>query len=370
LICKTELNKNRVKNKQLLYICTLIFALQLLSGCDTSTSKASAGISTLGKQLFFDSRLSFNNTKSCGSCHDPKFAFSDGYRRSITAEGNNVKHNAPSLINSSFYTYFDWDNPGVTALEKQHERPLFGQHPVEMGAGGNEAEILLRIKSDSFYKKVFLQTFPNDKYPFRFDNIISAIAAYVKTLNSSNSLYDSFMKGDTSILSISAKEGMRLFFSDQLKCGRCHVPPLFTTTNLTTDTDSVYINIGLYNVMDRNKYPENDRGLASFTKKESDDGKFKIPSLRNVTLTSPYMHDGSMNNLEEIIDMYARGGRNIINGPMAGDGKNNGNKDKRITGFTISAKEKKQLIDFLYSLTDSSVLTNPHFQNPFNQPNK
>jgi cytochrome c peroxidase len=341
-----------------------------MNSCNTSTSKASAEINKLGKRLFFDNRLSYNNTKSCGSCHDPKFAFSDGYRRSITAEGTNVKHNAPSLINSSFYNYFDWDNPGVTALEKQHERPLFSQRPVEMGARGNEAEILLRIKSDSFYKKAFAETFPNDKDPFRFDNIISAIAAYVRTLNSSNSSYDKFINGDTSALSVSTREGMRLFFSPQLKCGSCHTPPLFTKANLTANTDSVYINIGLYNINNSSKYPENDKGPASFTKKEIDNGKFKIPSLRNAALTAPYMHDGSMNTLEEIIDMYARGGRNITNGPMAGDGKNNTNKDKRITGFTISAKEKKQLIDFLYSLTDSSILTNPHFQNPFNQPNK
>lgn len=324
----------------------------------------------LGKNLFFDNRLSFNNTKSCGSCHDPKFAFSDGYRRSITADGNNTKHNAPSLINSSFHKYFDWDNPGVTALEKQHERPLFSQHPVEMGVRGNEAEILLRIKSDSFYKKTFKENFPEEKDPLRFDNIIKAIAAYVRTLNSSNSPYDRFVKGDSAALSASVKEGMRLFFSTQLQCGSCHTPPLFTKANLSADKDSIYINIGLYNIMNKNKYPENDRGLVSFTNKETDDGKFKIPSLRNAAITGPYMHDGSMNTLEEIIDMYERGGRNITNGPMAGDGKHNSNKDKRITGFTISAKEKKQLIDFLYALTDSSVLTNPHFQNPFNQPNK
>jgi cytochrome c peroxidase len=359
-----------VKNKYVILISFPAVCLQLLSGCTSKESKKSTDLPALGRQMFFDNRLSYNNTKSCGSCHDPKFAFSDGYRRSITAEGSNVKHNAPSLINSSFYRYFDWDNPGVTALEKQHERPLFSQHPLEMGARGNEAEILLRIKSDSFYKKAFEQNFPDDKDPFRFDNIIAAIAAHVRTLNSSNSPYDRFIKGDSAALSESAKEGMRLFFSPTLQCGNCHTPPLFTKTNLTANTDSVYINIGLYNINNSNKYTENDKGLASFSKKETDDGKFKIPSLRNVALTSPYMHDGTMNTLEEIIDMYARGGRNIINGPMAGDGKKNTNKDKRIAGFTISAKEKKQVIDFLYSLTDSSVLTNPHFQNPFNQPNK
>jgi cytochrome c peroxidase len=365
-----QINDTRVKCKYLLYIGLLMLAFHLFNSCGAKKDKSTTIIADLGKELFFDNRLSFNNTKSCGSCHDPKFAFSDGYRRSITAEGNDTKHNALSLINSSFYSYFDWDNPGITALEKQHERPLFSQHPVEMGAGGNEAAILQRLKSDSFYKKVFVQNFPNDKDPFRFDNIIKAIAAYVRTLNSSNSPYDSFAKGDSSAISLSAKEGMRLFFSPELQCANCHTQPLFTKANLTANTDSVYINIGLYNINNSNKYPENDKGLASFSKKETDDGKFKIPSLRNAAMTGPYMHDGSMNTLEEIIDMYARGGRNITNGPMAGDGKNNSNKDKRIKGFSISAKEKKQLIYFLYSLTDSSILTNPHFQNPFNQPNK
>lgn len=356
-----------MKNKRLPYISIYIFLLQLLTGCASNDNKALKDLPTLGRQLFFDNRLSYNNTKSCGSCHDPKFAFSDSYRRSITAEGNNLKHNAPSLINSSFYNYLDWDNPNITTLQKQHERPLFGQNPVEMGARGNEKIIWQKLKVDSFYQSVFAQAFPTDKDPFRFENIITAIAAYVKTLNSSNSPYDSFIKGDNTALSESAKEGMRLFFSPKLQCGNCHTPPLFTKANLTANTDSVYINIGLYNINNSNKYPENDKGLASFSQKENDDGKFKIPSLRNVGLTAPYMHDGSMTNLEEAIEMYARGGRNIPNGPMAGDGKKNSNKDKRISGFSISANEKKQLIDFLYSLTDSSILTNPHFQNPFNQ---
>ena len=122
----------------------------------------------------------------------------------------------------------------------------------------------------------------------------------------------------------------------------------------------------MYNVGNKNLYPDLDNGIRSLTEKLTDDGKFKIPSLRNVALTAPYLHDGSTNTLNEIIDQYARGGRLITTGPNAGDGSLNKCKDNRIKGFMLSPKEKQDLINFLFSLTDSSVLTNPDFQNPFN----
>jgi cytochrome c peroxidase len=327
-------------------------------------------MSEAGRRLFFDTRLSFNNTRSCGSCHDPKFAFTDGYRRSITASGENVKHNAPSLVNITFQNYFDWANPAVTALEKQQERPLFSEHPAELGAKGNELLILNRLKKDSLYQQYFAVAFPCEKDPFSFTNIIHCIASFVRTLRSSNAPYDQFMNGDTAALSQSAKAGMELFFSDRLACGSCHIAPMFTRATMTKNTDSIYFNTGLYNVAGSDQYPAEDKGLETITGRSGDNGKFKTPSLRNVAITAPYMHDGSINTLEEVLDMYARGGRNTIAGPFAGDGKNNKLKDGHINGFALSAIEKKQLIDFLFSLTDSSVLTNPAFQNPFTISNK
>lgn len=332
--------------------------------------KVQLAVIETGRHLFFDTRLSYNNTKSCGSCHDPKFAFTDGYRTSITAGGDNVKHNAPSLINIVYQHYFDWANPNVTTLEKQHERPLFNEHPPELGAKGNETMILERLKADTFYQRMFAALYPNEKDPFIFSHIISSIAAFIRTVRSFNAPYDKFMTGDSGALSSSVKAGMQLFFSERLKCATCHAPPLFTSATRTTNIDSVYFNIGLYNVLNKNIYPAEDNGLAAITNKIRDDGKFKIPSLRNVSLTAPYMHDGSMNTLEEIIDMYIRGGRKTTTGPFTGDGKYNSNKDKRINGFILSAGEKKDLISFLFSLTDSSVLTNTAFQNPFNLGNK
>jgi len=318
-----------------------------------------------GRYLFFDTRLSYNNSKSCGSCHDPKFAFSDGYRRSITANGDNVKHNAPSLINISLHNYFDWANPTVTSLEKQHERPLFNEHPTELGAKGNEALILSRLKADQQCMQRFSRAFPGEKEPVNFPNIIRAIAAFVKTIRSFNSAYDKFVQGDSTAMTISAKEGMKLFFSKSLGCGDCHKPPMFTTAGLTKALDSIYFNTGLYNISGKDRYPADDNGLAAITNNPADDGKFKTPSLRNVALTAPYMHDGSINTIEEVIDMYQRGGRLINSGPNAGNGSKNSLKNKMITGFTLSAKERNELISFLYSLTDSSILANPRFQNPF-----
>ena len=324
----------------------------------------------LGRYLFFDTRLSFNSTKSCGSCHDPKFAFTDGYRNSITAGGENVKHNAPSLVNSVFMLYFDWANPTVTSLEKQHERPLFNETPVELGAKGNELAILEKLKADSFYKKQFALAFVQDKNPFQFSNIIESIAAFNASIQSYNSPYDKFIVGDSNALSLSAKAGLQLFFSDRLNCSSCHAGKDFTTATLTKNIDSIYFNTGLYNLLNKNIYPADDNGLVSVTNKKNDDGKFKVPSLRNVGITTPYMHDGSINTLSEVIDMYATGGRKIEAGPLSGDGSRNTLKDKRINGFAITNTEKKQLVDFLFSLSDSTVLTNPAFQNPFNLINK
>lgn len=350
-------------------VCLLWLLNKKVQNGDPAVEKDKAMVKT-GRYLFFDTRLSHNNTKSCGSCHDPKFAFTDGYRRSITANGENVKHNTPSLVNIVLQHYFDWANPNVTTLEKQQERPLFNEHPAELGAKGKEALILKRLQADSFYRHKFAAAFPGVKDPISFTNIISCIAAFVSTIRSTDAPYDKFMKGDTTALSAVAKAGMNLFFSDRLHCASCHTTPFFTSATKTTNTDSIYFNTGLYNIAGTNKYPAEDNGLAFITGKINDDGKFKTPSLRNVALTAPYMHDGSINTLEEVIDMYARGGRNISAGPFAGDGRNNSLKDSRIRGFTLSVIEKKQLIGFLFSLTDSAVLTNPAFQNPFTISNK
>lgn len=315
---------------------------------------------TAGRYLFFDTRLSYNATKSCASCHDPRFAFTDGYRRSITASGDQVLHNSPSLINAGTYHVFDLANPAITTLEQQHARPLFNTHPVELGAAGNETVILKRLQQDAHYRQLFREIFPSDEDPLTFTHIIQCIAAYVRTLESRLSPYDRFIAGDSTALTPSAKQGMALFFSSRLHCSSCHAGPLFTQAALTGNADSVYANTGLYQ-----KYPAADGGIIAVTGRPQDEGRFKIPSLRNVAVTAPYMHDGSVNTLDEVITLYSRGGKQTISGPLAGDGSLNPYKDKRLRPFLINPEERQQLIDFIYALTDSSVFSNPLFQNPF-----
>lgn len=360
---------NKIRPVLLFLILTGFVALVLfkLKNDKAGNKVAENDLAETGRYLFFDTRLSFNNTKSCASCHDPKFAFSDGYRRSITANGDIVLHNAPSLINSAALFYFDWANPAINSLEKQHERPLYGEHPVELGVKGNENEILGLLKKDKLYQDLFFKIFPSQKDPFIFSNLISAIAAYVRTLKSSQSAYDSYVNGNEKALSESAKRGKELFSSSRLKCISCHVPPDFTLASVTRNTDSIYYNTGLYNVENLNQYPVYDSGLSMVSGKQKDNGKFKTPSLRNVAITAPYMHDGSVNTLEEVIAIYANGGRNISisSGPDWGDGRFHQNKDKRISGFSLNQDEEQDLINFLYALTDSTISANPHFTNPW-----
>jgi cytochrome c peroxidase len=255
----------------------------------------------------------------------------------------------------------DWANPLITNTYQQNERPLFNEHPIELGVKNNEAKILLRFKGDTLYRSLFKAAYPNDS-GITIIHIRNAISIFVNSLVSFQSPYDKYAAGDTVQLSDAAKNGLKLFFSHKLNCASCHTPPLFSVNDIRNNlpADSIYLNIGLYNYTNVNKDP----GLFLFTKKKNDLGKFKVPSLRNIAITSPYMHDGSLPSLDRVIDNYSRGGQIIDLGNEKSDGRLSPNKDRRITGFPITAKEKTDLIEFLYSLTDSTILLNPAFANP------
>lgn len=342
--------------KKLLILATLIILLSCSMKKGTSLN---AERQELGHYLFFDTRLSLNNTKSCASCHNPAFAFSDGYRTSATALGENVLHNAPSLINSVYLKKYDWAHPNATDFITQIKRPLYGNHPVELGLDKHITELQEQFSKDSLYTILFKKAFPNAATLFTKEQIETAIVEYEKTLESQQSQFDK------EELTPNQYNGLRLFASKKLNCVVCHPPPHFTLATKTENIDSIYANIGLYNINNTSQYPTNDDGLSSFTHKQKDNGKFKIPSLRNIMLTAPYMHDGSMATINEVIDMYARGGRSIMVGENKGDGKLNKNKHPLIKGFEITTKEKQDLIEFLTSLTDSSIFYKQSFQNPF-----
>lgn len=349
----------------LMFSLLRVTGILALSSCGNPIADQEEMREELGHRLFFDTRLSFNNTKSCASCHDPALAFTDGYRRSITASGDMTLRNAPSLINISGYKYYDWADPGIVTLEQQHLRPLFGQDPIELGAKENEEKILLRLNNDGAYKKLFRAAFPEKTEPVTLENSIFAIAAYIRSLQSLSSPYDFYIAGDSNALNASERRGMQLFFSGRTQCASCHPPPLFTLAGLSSNIDSVYRNTGLYNIGNKGYYPVSDPGLAARTGNPDHDGKFKIPSLRNVSLTSPYMHDGSVRSLTEVLAIYKQGGRILKEGPMAGDGRKHPGKDPRISGFDLSSDEKDALVDFLYALTDTTLSSRPQFKNPF-----
>ncbi len=335
-------------------ITTLAFSFVEPSKIDTN-----AALVDLGHHLFFDQKLSANLAKSCSSCHDPKYAFTDGYKKSTGIYGDEVLRNAPTLLNIKDRKSLTWADIELHDLEKQMLKPIFSTTPPELGAKGNESLILSRFKNDKSYKKKFKQAFPKDKKPITFDNIISAIAAYQRTFTSVDSPYDHFlMKKDSSILSEDARAGMALFFGNRLNCSTCH-----NGKNFDEPTRGYpFANIGLYYCEDI--YPVEDRGQYNHTLDSNDIGAFRIPSLRNIALTAPYYHDGSANTLEQVIDVYATAGRMVNFGSCRGNGAESPWRDGRLEPFEISQKEKYQLISFLHSLTDSTIFNNPNYQNP------
>jgi cytochrome c peroxidase len=357
---------NTVAPVMLFFIVTASF----LNACDAFEKKAGREIISsstdslkieLGRRLFYDKDLSLNSTKSCASCHNPSFAFSDGYRTSTTALGQTLLHNAPGLINTTFYRFYDWADTGINHYSKQIKRPLYSNHPVELGLNVEIQRKIALLEKNNTYKNLFAGIYTSNP-AITTGNIEDAIIAFVQSLQSFRSPYDHFMAGDISAMTSEAQQGMQLFFSARLQCGSCHKAPLFTSNDsrYALPADSIYFNTGLYNI--KGRYPAGDEGLFEHTRRASDIGRFKTPSLRNIALTAPYFHDGSAASLTEVIDIYSRGGRKIVAGPTTGDGKDNPHKDRRVNGFTLNTAERRALIAFLYALTDSSVLTNPAFQ--------
>lgn len=323
----------------------------------------------LGRYLFFDRRLSFNQTKSCAGCHAPQFAFTDGYRRSFGATADMHQRNAQPLFNLIFLERLTSANPSFSLPEQQMVNPFFNTKFIELGIEGHEEEILNRLRNSSQYQELFAKAFKGKDSTVTIRNIITSIAAFTKTIISSDSPYDRYKYyGEKNALNASAQRGLQLFFSDSLNCSSCHSG--FNFSGGTDDrsfpvTQRIYFNNGLYNTDGKGAYPVDDEGLKEFTQLPADMGKFRIPTLRNLVYTGPYMHDGSMLTLTEIIDMYARGGRLIAQGEHNGDGSKSPLKDPRIKGFHITPQQKADLLSFLVSLSDSGMIVNPKYQNPF-----
>lgn len=325
----------------------------------------------LGRHLFHDTRLSVNNTLACAGCHAVNLAFADGRAVARGATGQNHPRNAPGLVNAAYQATLDWANPAPRTLEQQMHTPLFGEAPIEMGVNdANRATILQRLQSDADYPARFASAFGGEAAPLRWDNVIKAIAAFERTLISAGSRYDQTLAG-TLTLSDSEQRGQALFFGQRgaAHCVQCHAGPnlgggAFVSTEGSVGTSGFY-NIGLFNIGDTGAYPVGNQGLIEFTGQPEDMGRFRAPSLRNVALTAPYLHDGSAATLEAVVALHAAGGRVYGPGPYAGDGRANPYKEPLIDQIAINAEEQADLVAFLQALTDPGIAEQPGFADPF-----
>jgi cytochrome c peroxidase len=323
----------------------------------------------LGRYLFYDLRMSVNGEGSCGTCHIQRYGFTNQLPVGIGVTGQSHPRRVMPLANVAWFTKFNWANPTVTQLEDQSVTPLFNDHPVELGLNAKNDAFLKVVDSDPVYVKLFPQAFPGEQEPYDFVHVRKALAAFERTLVSGNSPYDRYRYGhDENAISAAAKRGEDLFFHMPYGCSHCH-------GGFTMGGDTVYqqggaegagfLNNGLYNLAGKYSYPADNLGLYDYTHNAADIGKFKPPSLRNVAVRAPYMHDGSLRTLDDVLDHYAHGGQEIKDGPNAGDGSKNPNKSGFIQGFTLTAQQRADMKAFLESLTDEEFLTNPQLSNPW-----
>lgn len=323
----------------------------------------------LGRHLFYDKRLSLNQTQSCASCHKQERAFADERGRGLGSTGQLHPRGPMSLVNVAYAPVLTWANPNVKQLEQQALVPMFGDHPVELGMTGKEDLLVQRIEREPRYERLFRAAFPQEDKRVTMKNVTKAIASFERTLLSGDSPYDEYRRGDDpNAISESAKRGEALFFSERLECFHCHGGFNFTGTVDYLGKGMVEVefhNTGLYNLKGKSSYPEPNVGLFEFTQQEEDIGKFKAPTLRNIALTAPYMHDGSVRTLEDAVEHYRVGGRRILTGPNAGNGFENPNKSEFVKSFEMTEGEKQDLLAFLRSLTDRSLLEDPRFRDPW-----
>ncbi len=321
----------------------------------------------LGRHLFYDTRLSVNGKQSCASCHEQAKAFTDGKARAEGTTGEIHPRSSMSIVNIAYTPVLTWANPNMKQLERQALVPMFGEHPVELGLSGKENEVIAKLKDEPRYQKLFPAAF-GDPDTFTIENITKAIAAFERVLISGDSPYDRYLNGQRNAITASAKRGEALFYGERLECFHCHGGFNFSQT-----TDHVgkafaeieFHNTGLYNLDGKGAFPKDNQGTFEITQRSEDMGKFRAPTLRNIAVTAPYMHDGSIATLEGVIDHYAAGGRTIKSGEFKGVGSANPNKSQFVKGFTLNAREKRDLLAFLKSLTDEKFLTDQRFKNPW-----
>ncbi|MFM2194545.1 MAG: hypothetical protein RL092_145 [Bacteroidota bacterium] len=274
----------------------------------------------LGKKLFYDVQLSRDYSHHCGSCHALSAAFTDGQRVSVIHE-NSIKRNAPTLVNLAWSPYLMAEG-GVPNLELQALAPIHESHEFNLSM----QELILRLQENEEYELLSQRAYQRSIDAFV---ITRALACFQRSFISGDSKFDRVYYLKQENFSVSEQRGFDLFFSDQTQCSSCHAPPFFTSYE--------FASLGL---------TDGDEGLKRKTYREEDAGKFKTPTLRNIEITGPYMHNGSFGSLEEVIEFYNAGG---------GPGRNKSNK---INPLLLTEQEKQDLVAFLKTLTDWNFVQN------------
>jgi cytochrome c peroxidase len=326
----------------------------------------SAEKAELGRHLFYSTELSQNRTQSCGSCHLQELAFTDGKAGAVGSTGQVHRRSSMALGNVGYASALTWSSDVVRTLEDQALLPIFGEDPVELGMAGQEVELIRRLEADATLRALFADAFPDAGSPVTLDHLLKSLATFQRTLITADAPYDRWQRGEQD-LDPAAMRGMELFFSERLECFHCHGSFSFTDsvrTNQTVFDELAFHNTGLYNLDKDGAYPEKDRGLFELTGRAADMGRFRAPTLRNIELTAPYMHDGSVPSLDDVIDHYAAGGRTITDGPNAGVGSENLHKSEFVKGFVLEGTERDDLKAFLRALTDRTFLVDPRFSDP------
>lgn len=302
----------------------------------------------LGKMLYFDSRLSGDSSIACAKCHVPEKGWSNGLQMSDAYPGTKHWRHVPTILNAAYLKQLFWDGR-AGSLEKQSLGPI--EAPIEMNQ--NFAHLTEKLSGIPYYKQTFKKVFDSD---VTTENLAKAISAFERTIVSKPGPLDRYLQGDKQALTESQKRGLALF-SGKANCIACHHGPLLTDQSfhatgtpeidpLKTETDRISTRHFFAKV---NGYPEPrtvdaDYGLEFITKKSSDRGKFKTPSLRELRWTAPYMHNGAFETLEDVVEFYMRGG-----------GKH-ANKDKRLKRFELSDSEFDDLLNFLDALSSEKPL--------------
>ena len=273
----------------------------------------------LGQHLFADPRLSLDGKYSCQNCHAPARAFTDGLARSRGVTGETLALNAPTLLNVAYSASLGWNDTGTRTLEQQMRGPLFNQHPRELGLAGREAALASELAADGDLARAFGAAFPGEDHAITMDNVIRAIAAYERTLFTTGSPFDRYVfGGEHGALSDAQKRGMQLFFSARAGCAACHGGINFA-----------------------GEWIDREHPAATAVFADTGTGQaVRVPTLRNLAATAPYMHDGRFATLDAVLDHYER----LAVDPAA---------DARLRRAPLTTAERAELLGFLDSLSDA-----------------